>query len=316
MTAGVATSTRSEPRCPLPSASSPATTTSSAGTSAPPPPRSSRCSTSSGPSRWTTSSTRPSRRRSAPTPRSTSRRRARSRRCWPRCASLADRNTLRTSLIGMGYTATVTPAVIQRNVLEDPAWYTAYTPYQPEISQGRLEALLNFQTMISELTGLPVANASLLDEATAAAEAMAMSRRLSRAASDRFVVHHDTHPQTIAVLRDAGRADRHRPRRRRRRRASPTGASAPCSACPTSTGAVVDWRRRDRAGPRRRRPGRRRHRPAGLRADGPAGPARCRHRHRVGAALRRPDGVRRSARRVHRRPRDARRGRCRADSSA
>jgi glycine dehydrogenase len=154
---------------------------------------------------------------------------------------LAARNRPRTSLIGMGYYGTITPPVVQRNVLENPAWYTSYTPYQPEISQGRLEALLTFQTMVTDLTGMDLANASLLDEATAAAEAMTMARRLSRSDSQRFFVHEDTHPQTIAVLGT---------------RAEPVGIElvvGPLDALettdcfgalfsyPTSTGAVVDW---------------------------------------------------------------------------
>ncbi len=114
---------------------------------------------------------------------------------------LAAANGPAESMIGVGYHATITPAVIRRNVLEDPSWYTAYTPYQPEISQGRLEALLNFQTVIGDLTGLPTANASLLDEGTAAAEAMTLVRRAKRTASGPFVVDSDALPQTIEVLR-------------------------------------------------------------------------------------------------------------------
>ncbi|MFC0007634.1 aminomethyl-transferring glycine dehydrogenase [Micromonospora siamensis] len=114
--------------------------------------------------------------------------------------ALAGRNTVAVSMIGLGYHGTHTPAVIRRNVLENPAWYTAYTPYQPEISQGRLEALLNFQTMVTDLTGLATANASMLDEGTAAAEAMTLARRASKSKSPVYVVDADTLPQTVAVI--------------------------------------------------------------------------------------------------------------------
>ena len=115
-------------------------------------------------------------------------------------AEISSKNTIIPSLIGLGYHDTIIPPVIQRNVLENPAWYTAYTSYQPEISQGRLEALLNFQTMVSDLTGLEIANASLLDEPTAAAEAMSMARRLSAGDGNVFFVDPDTHPATRSVI--------------------------------------------------------------------------------------------------------------------
>ena len=124
-----------------------------------------------------------------------------------RLRALASQNVVNRSFIGMGYYDTITPPVIQRNVLENPGWYTAYTPYQPEISQGRLEALLTYQQMILDLTGMDLSSASMLDEGTAAAEAMTLLQRVNKKnRSNTFLVADDCHPQTIAVVRTRAEA--------------------------------------------------------------------------------------------------------------
>ena len=221
---------------------------------------------------------------------------------------LAAQNNPLTPMIGLGYHGTVTPSVIRRNVLEDPSWYTAYTPYQPEISQGRLEALLNFQTLVCDLTGLATSGASLLDESTAVAEAMTLARRTVRSGQV-VLLDADTLPQTIGVVRTRAGAlglevvVADRPADRGAGRGRPVRRGRPD---PGGQRAAGRHRRADRArrrGARARRPGHRRLRPAGPDADDPAGGVGRRHRRRLQPAPRRTPVLRRPARRLHRRPR-------------
>ncbi len=219
--------------------------------------------------------------------------------------AMAARNRVLRSYLGLGYHGTITPGVIRRNILENPGWYTQYTPYQAEISQGRLEALLNFQTMIADLTAMPVANASLLDEATAAAEAMhlaaAVHAKLEAIERPVFFVAADCHPQTIEVVRT-----RARPVGIEVFVGDPLGADFASGRIfgvlvqyPATDGRIRDYARSRGESARGRGDPDRGLRPAGADAAAAAGRVRRRRRGRLDAALRRADGLRRAACRLH-----------------